>query len=405
MRRFALVLFFVALAIRLAAAWGAGLFSAGASSEVENIAANLAATGEFSNPYGTFTGPTAHSSPVYPLLLAALYSIFGTGAAAGMATVAMTAAVSALRCALLPLFALDAGLDRGIAVLSGVLGTIYVGSLQSEVRGHSDVAWLGLALLALVWTSLRIWRARSWKARTPWWFFAFCGFAALLDPAVLPVIAGFVAAGLAACPRADRRRYLRQALLMACGMFVCLLPWATRNAFALGSPIFTRSNFGLEFWHSNGPGRAYDMLKNEPVPHPTTHPAESRLVAEIGEVRYNRLKLDEARDWVLAHPGEFLRLTAQRFVAWWFPPSPVPVVFAARIVLTLLAVTGIVLLRRTLVGALFALTWLTFPAVYYVTQWIMRYRFPMDWQLVVCASVALWGAGSLVRGRVAARDA
>ena len=368
------------------------MFSIEGSSEVENIAVNLAVAGEYSNPYATPTGPTAHSSPVYPLFLAALYSILGTGAAARMATVAITSALTALRCALLPLFALDAGLDRRIAVLAGVLSTIYVGgSLQSEVRGHSDVAWLGLALLALVWTSLRIWRARSWKAQTPWWFFAFCGFAALLDPVVLPVLAGFVVVGLAACPRLDRRGYLRQVLLLACTIFVCLLPWAIRNYVALGSPILTRSNFGLELWLSNGPGRSYDLMPNVEALHPFWHSTESDRVADLGEVRYNRLKFDEARDWMLAHPAEFFRLTGQRFLAWWFPPSPIPLLFALRIVLTLLAVAGIILLRRTLVGGLFALTWLRFPAVYYVIQWTARYHSPMEWQLIFCASVALVG--------------
>ena len=392
MRRFALILFFIALAIRLAIAWKSAMFSIEGSSEVESIAVNLATTGEYGNPYATFTGPTAHSPPVYPLFLAALYSILGTGAAARMATVAITSALAALRCALLPLFALDAGLDRRIAVLSGVLSTIYVGgSLQSEVRGHSDVAWLGLVLLVLVWTSLRMWRTRSWKAQTPWWFFAFCGFAALLDPVVLPVLAGFVLAGLTACPRLDRRGYLRQVLLLACAIFVCLLPWAIRNYVALGSPILTRSNFGLELWLSNGPGRSYDLMPNVEARHPSWHSAESAQVADLGEVRYNRLKFDEARDWMLAHPAEFFRLTGQRFLAWWFPPSPIPLLFVLRIALTLLAGAGIVLLRRTLVGRLFALTWLMFPAVYYVIQWTARYRFPMDWQLVLCASVALWG--------------
>jgi len=391
MRRFALTLFFVALALRLAIAWKSAMFSIEGRSEAENIAVNLATTGEYGNPYGWFTGPTAHSSPVYPLFLAALYSILGTGAAARMATVAITSALAALRCALLPLFALDAGLDRRIAVLSGVLSTIYVGSLQSEVRGHSDVAWLGLVLLVLVWASLRIWRTRSWKAQTPWWFFAFCGFAALLDPVVLPLLAGFVAAGLAACPRPDRRGYLRQALLLACTIFACLLPWAIRNYVALGSPILTRSNFGLELWLSNGPGRSYDLMPNVQALHPSWSYAESAQVADLGEVRYNRLKFDEARDWMLAHPAGFFRLTGQRFLAWWFPPSPNPLLFALRVMLTLLAVAGIVMLRRTLVGGLFALTWLTFPAVYYVIQWTARYRSPMEWQLILCASAAWWG--------------
>ena len=43
--------------------------------------------------------------------------------------------------------------------------------------------------------------------------------------------------------------------------------------------------------------------------------------------------------------------------------------------------------KNRLVAWLMLITWLTFPDVYYVLQFIARYRTPMDWQLLLCAAL------------------
>ncbi len=47
--------------------------------EVGNIATALASGHGFSSPFGIPTGPIAWLTPAYPLLLAGIYKIFGTG--------------------------------------------------------------------------------------------------------------------------------------------------------------------------------------------------------------------------------------------------------------------------------------------------------------------------------------
>ena len=357
--------------------------------EMEAIALNLAEFGDY-NLNGV---PTAHCTPLFPLYLAGIFSIFGTGLLAQFVKITLTCAVSALRCGLVPLFAIDAGLDPRIGALAGGIGVLYIGALETDISGGLDGPYVALALLILVWAILRMWRDGSWQTRTPWWFFAFCGFCALLNPNLLPVIGGFLLAGAVACPAAVRRRYLRQTALLALGILAFLLPWAIRNYWSLGAPVLTRSNFGIEFWVSNGPGRTFDLPHNYGTYHPSSSPIEADALGDLGEVEYNRLKLAEAIDWVRAHPGEFLRLTARRFAAWWFPPRPA-ILVAPLLVLTLLASTGLWLMFRLqpLVAWLFLLTWITFPDVYYIVQWSTRYRYPMDWQILLCASVALFAA-------------
>jgi hypothetical protein len=40
------------------------------------------------------------------------------------------------------------------------------------------------------------------------------------------------------------------------------------------------------------------------------------------------------------------------------------------------------------------LIWISFPLLYYVTFWSSRYRYPMDWTLVLCSAVLVARAGS-----------
>jgi len=385
------ILFFsLALVFRLALAWESGMFQRLSRTEMEAIALNIVGYGG----YDLYGGPTAYGTPVYPLYLAGLFSIFGTGLLAQFVKVTLTCAVSALRCGLVPLFAIDAGLGPAVGALAGGMSVLYIGALDTEISGGVDGPWVAVALLILVWAILRMWREGSWQTRTPWWFFAFCGFCALLNPNLLPVMGGFLVAGAVACPAGARRRYLRQAALATLGILVFLAPWAIRNYGSVGSPIMTRSNFGIEFWVSNGgPDRTFDHPYNYDTYHPSSSRVEAAKLADLGEVEYSHMRLQEGIDWVRAHPGGFLRLTAERFFAWWFPPRPA-ILLAPKIVLTLLAFAGLWLMfrRQPMVAWLFLVTWITFPAVYYLVHWSTRYRYPMDWQLLLCASIALFAA-------------
>src|ERR1039458_6183718 len=217
-----MVFFVLALVFRLGVAWVSGAFHRFIPTEMEGIALNVVGFGG----YDLFGGPTAYSTPVFPLYLAGLFSIFGTGLLAQIVKVTVTCAVSALRCGLVPLFAIDAGLDPRIGALAGGISVLYIGALDTEISGGVDGPWVAIALLILVWGILRMWRDGSWQARTPWWFFAFCGFCALLSPSLLPIMGGFLLAGAVACPTGARRRYLRQTALVVVGILAFLLPWA-----------------------------------------------------------------------------------------------------------------------------------------------------------------------------------
>lgn len=385
------VWFFVAaFLIRIAVAWYTGHLTHMVRTEMFEIARSIAAAGEFGNPYAGLTGPTAHSTPPFPLLLAAIIATLKTADLVQPAISLLACAASALRCALVPLFVQDAGLGRGAVIGSGVLSTLYIGALQTEVGGALDGPYVAMSLLAILWMSLRLWRTASWIGTTPWTFFALCGFSTLLNPQVLPVIAGIVAAAFIASPAPWRKRLIAQSGLLAATIFVFLLPWGIRNSRELGSFILTRSNLGLELWLSNGPDRTYDLPGNYGRLHPTANTKERARVSLLGEVAYNSEKLNEASGWIRENPTDFARLTLRRAFAWWFPPGHWAL-SSVKWFLSLLALGGLVILwtRHRLSAALFAATWLTFPTLYYAIQWTSRMRYPMDWQLLVSAAVAL----------------
>jgi hypothetical protein len=393
LKRFSLAIFFFAFGLRAVVAWKAGFFRNFQRDEMVRIALSLVRYHEYGNPYLIRTGPTAHEMPLYPVFLSLLYLVFGTGAAAEAVKILLACAATALRCALLPRFCMAAGLGRAVGIISGILGTVYISALQTELRGNWDGPWQALALLILIWMTIRIWSEHSWLQRTPRLYLILWGVAILLQPAFSPILAVFLLSGLIAVSASARRRYLQQSMALLLVVFTFLAPWTIRNYIRFGKLIATRSNFGLELWLSNGPGRAFDMQTNLgfDVPHPSLNLREAQLVLQMGEVRYNQMKIREAEAWIRSNPGEFAHLTLLRVLAWWFPPGRNAFHRAAGLGLSVLALIGLGLMFRIqpLVATLFLLTWISFPLVYYMIQWSSKYRYAMEWELLVCAALTI----------------
>ena len=401
LRRSCIFIFLLALAFRIIAAWASGYFRMRAVSEMVRIANSILQFHEFGNPYAIPTGPTAHEMPLFPLFLSGVHFIFGNGAFAEAVNIIVSSSASALRCALLLPFCVSLGLSRRIGILAALLGSVYISALQTEVLGNWDGPWQALLLLAVTWTTVRIWKEKSWLNRIPWLWMLLWATAILLQPALLPVLAAMLAAGFLFLPRhVDRARYLRLASLVVLAVVIFLLPWAVRNKLELGKLIWTKSNFGLELWSSNGPNRAYDFGTNVGfrVSHPQADPKEAQLVKQLGEVRYNQVRLAEASAWIRQHRTEFARLTARRFLAFWFPLGTSLIRSIVRVVFSILGLTGLVLLFRIqrLLASVFLLTWMSFPCIYYLLQWSTRYRYPIEWELVICAAILLCSAAGFV---------
>jgi hypothetical protein len=213
---------------------------------------------------------------------------------------------------------------------------------------------------------------------------------------------------MATKPPDERISALRWWLVAALTVGIWLAPWLYRNHAAMGF-VFIRSNFGLEFAMSNHQDSKATWLDNyQRIPHPSTHLEDAQLIARIGEPAYNRMRLLEAFAWIREDPAAFLGLSAKRALYFWFQPRRSLIASLLASGMTLAALCGLYVLfqrRRRTIAWLFLLAWLSFSCVYYLIQFGARYRYPIDWSLLLLAAVwlhSLWHSSRLapLRARI-----
>jgi hypothetical protein len=386
----ALAIFLAAFGLRIALVLLLPDFGILHTGEMEHVAMSWAATGELANPYATPTGPTAHVTPVYPILLGSIYRIFGTGAAGRLAQSVFGCTASAARCALLLPLAILLGLGIRTGLIASVLSLFYISAFNTEVHGSWEAPLMALFLMGVTALAVRFGRAPAFRFRTAAGYGVLAGFGVLLSPTVAPPMAAFL---LCTVPLGRRqwKRYAAWLAVLGATAFAVVLPWLIRNERVLGSPVI-RSNFGLELSLAyNDSEKASALDPGIVASHPLVNRAVSRHVAAVGEIAFNRERKKQALDWIRSHPAATLRLLGEHFVYFWFPPAANILVRAALAAVTLCAAIGLAILprRSRLAARLIGLIWISFPLIYYITYWSSRYRYPMGWTLLLCTAVLL----------------
>ena len=350
------------------------------------MAMSLYEKGAFADPYLLPTGPTAHVPPFHPALLAGIYRLLGPTLAAGYVTWLLLIACHGAMWGMLPWLAARLGLSPGAGLLAGVAGAL-LPRWPGYVEAPSAIA-IGLMLGAF----LARWEGPSPTRAGSLLLGVAIGAALHVSPSLLPVALGLLA--WEALGAARRPGLLRSALVVV-GMALACVPWTLRNERALGGLFFLRSNFGLELRMGNheGAGANLDLSARAGTErHPRTDEDEARKVAEVGELAYMRAAGREARTWISAHPGEFLRLTALRVVQFWLGPVDDVGAMLGIGLLTLLSAVGAwrayPALSRDRRAALLV-PFLLFPLVHYVVGFEVRYRQPIDGLAFLLAASAL----------------
>jgi hypothetical protein len=405
---FLLLVFLAAFAFRFSLAFQTGLVHDLQRREMERIAISLVHTGVYGNPYATETGPSAHSSPGYPLLLAGLIRLFGSGFQEEVAQSAFSCLLIAFRCALLTWFALRIGLGMRVAVVLAVLSTFWIGAIETELKGQWDAPATALLLLALfIFHYLRPLRIATIPMAIlygiGWGCALLFNSSTLFAMGALLVVEAYVHLQTRTLPLSRIVRNFALALVVA---FLTLVPWAIRNNRAFGKPIFARTNFGLEMWLTYHEGASVSSVYNVRV-HPYYIEEESAQIARLGEVEYNRRKLNLAMDWVRSHSGQAAHLILLHILYFWFPLNHGVLFSGIQAGLTLGCVAGLLLLRRIeplLFRYLLAIM-IAFPLVYYLDQWSSRYRYPIEWAILLCVAVAANALIQVARYRRAAQPA
>jgi 4-amino-4-deoxy-L-arabinose transferase-like glycosyltransferase len=375
--------------------------------ETGRVARALAAGEGFSSPLNVDTGPTAWFTPVYPMILAEVFKVFGIYSYRSFVVIqAVNCAVSALVC--LPVVLI------GRRVFSAAVGTaaawlwaLLPSATMFAIQWVWDTSLSALLLAVLVLATLAVRetpRAAAWAGYGALW-----ALAALTNPSLfslLPFLLGWAAWRA----QAAGMRWVRLATLSAAVFVAGMAPWVVRNYIAFGEFIPFRSNFGLEFYLGN----------NEHVPdtwawwlHPNDNDEERARFLELGEIAYMKDKQRQAVAFIRSHPGDTARFLWRRFVQNWtgawdplvdvWPGAPwyLRLNYVGNVLFSVLALAGAALSLRTRreEGLLFAAVLMIFPVVYYLTHTALRYRHAMDPAMALLAVFAVAHAFSRVARR------
>jgi hypothetical protein len=199
------------------------------------------------------------------------------------------------------------------------------------------------------------------------------------------------------CRVAGVSKYARFAAVELAVAALCLAPWIIRNYYALGAPVVTRTNFGLEMRVSNNDFATPNERRNDDLGvyrryHPLQSPEQALRVRQMGEVAYNRQELRDAKQWIRTHPARFLQLCLGRAREFWFfPDRTSPVKTAYLDLIGALGFVGliVVLRRQPLSGIVLLIILLVYPLPNYLVHVGLRQRFPLDWMLTLLSVTAI----------------
>jgi hypothetical protein len=393
------LVFFVAFAVRVGLVMATHQYHDLSRYELQRAAYSLATTGVLGNPYAIPTGPTAHVAPGYPLILAAIYKLFGAETQGELAKELFASAVCALEWALVPWAAVRFGLPGLTGLLAGLLGAMLPFKLSVETKGDWEAIYSALALILISTLTIGMWRRRQFTNADALVSGLAWGISLLFYPAMLPLMGCLLVAGFFLLPGAA---YIKFALIQAALALLLLSPWIIRNQIALGAPVATRTNFGLELRLSNN--ELAGPLERENyehgvyhVYHPLQSVQEAEKVRDLGEVEYNKQAMSAAVAWISAHPGEFITLTAKRIFYFWFQPIP-----GQRIKSVWLGITSIfcfaglytVWRQDPVLALLLGLMLLVLPLPNYLVHVGLRHRYPLDW---ICNLLTVSWAWTMLR--------
>jgi hypothetical protein len=387
----------IGLALRLLVFWivlakypRGWLFTRG--QEMGLLAKSLVEGHGLSSPFGPPTGPTAFVAPGYPLLIAAVFRIFGVESVASAVVVLLAQIALNLLTVWLMMHIARKLAGNTAGILAGLIWAV-----SPPILWMPTIFWdtsIAICLLTgLVALALRL-RGRT----TPqhWLLLGvYIAVTALINPAMLLALIAIVV-WLAFQQQSHPMRNLAVVALTFERVFA---PGPIRNARVFHAFIPLRTTVGFELWMGNRPG-ATGFLDESLFP--SFNPQELAAYKAEGELAYTAHKQQLATTWIAANPGAFAKLTAIRVLRYWRGTgaqngSPL---FALHATLTTLGgLIGLFLLLRRGLRAealLFALPLLLFPMPYYITHAEFRYRLALDPLLTIltgCALAACFSTG------------
>ena len=391
--------------------------------ETGNIAYALAQGKGFSNVFRTETGPTAWLAPIYPLLVAATFKLFGTFTSrAFFACVVLNILFSSAAC--LPIFFAGkriAGL--GVAAGAAWLWAVFPSAVMMPFEWIWDASLSALLAALILWATLELAESERWL---DWGVYGVLWGLALMTNPALGVLLPFLLGWAAFRGRGEGRVRWKRAALAVGVATLCCVPWTIRNYVAFHRFIPVRSNLPFELWLGNND--IFDEHARNGR-RSITRAEEARRYAQLGETEYMAEKWELATSFMSAHSGLELQLVGRKFVAFWMGTEAplknfretdswlIRGVLASSCLTAVGALCGIAMLWRGWKKTTqrrrdgpessenndgaeamaripvfpLAVFPVIFPCLYYLTHADLRYRHPIDPVVLVLTVVGVWG--------------
>jgi hypothetical protein len=385
----------------------------------------------FANVYLAHTGPTAWLPPLYPLLLAGIFRVFGvfTPASAWVLFAIQSAFSAATALATWEIAARCC--SRRVALWAAWIWALYPAAMQYAVRWPwettiSTALFVFALVLALRMrgvgdsSQLSVLSSQSQQKehprpslttdnrelRTSWIAFGLLwGLIALSNSTLLiflPVCGVWILLPSPGAPSEPGSpasfagwgwklgwggvaRILTGPALAALLFAACIAPWTMRNAGVFHALIPLRGNFGAELYMGNGPGSTGFLMEYY---HPFQDPVQLRAYASLGEVRYVARQGAAAKAIIAAHPAHFAADVARRVYFYWAGvPHPSDEAWYNELGRTLnfafISLAGLLglalaLRRRVPAAGLFAWAFVLLPLPYYLVTVHARFRHPLE---------------------------
>jgi 4-amino-4-deoxy-L-arabinose transferase-like glycosyltransferase len=360
--------------------------------EVGRIARAMATGRGYSDPFLGPTGPTAWCPPVYPLLLAGVFKLFGVYTALSAWVILTINSVFSALTAVAVYEIGDRTFGRKTALWSGWIWALYPAAMQYAVHWVWEMAITTCLFSAVFVIALRVRGIGQSNPPTPregttlWAIFGILwGLIGLLNPSLLTFLP---ACGLWMIwgHRRQLPQSLARATLAALLCAACFAPWIWRNWDVFHAFIPMRPNFGAELYASS-------LESNNGFPWGAAisiYPAspDMQRYRELGEVAFCRERGEMAKVIFRAHPGRFAQYTRKRIYFFWIGvPHPIEKSFFTEAVRELnysfvslagLLGLGLAIWRRKPAAALYAGAFLFVPTVYYFVTVQARFRSPLE---------------------------
>ncbi|HYL95720.1 MAG TPA: glycosyltransferase family 39 protein [Terriglobales bacterium] len=350
--------------------------------EMGAIAGSIAAGHGFRSPFCAACGPTAWVGPIYPLLLAGIFKVFGTytnlSAFVSLAVNSLFGAVNAL-----VIFQIARDIfDRRVALISSWAWAVLPYAIFWPTHWIWDTSLSALLLSTAFLLTLRLEGETDWRK---WFGFGlFWAVIALTNAALLsflPVSVGWLYWHLRQRPVG--RTFAVAALVIAFALGIS--PWVVRNYLAFGSFVPLRSDLGEELYAGNheGSNGLYYEVKRWNLSE----------LQRAGEVRFVAERRRMALQFITTRPGDFAIFTAKRIGYFWcdlpwgwhVPHFGTGTRQALHFGFALTSFWGVweAYKRKRKGTLLFLALFVVYPLVYYITHVQPRFQHPITPEMLV----------------------